>query len=390
MDGVVNFNGTRMPGTGINYAAMSFGGSCVSNNSCHDSEAGEWRDGLNANGDGCADCHDAGTTGVVDRLLDQGGWPVPTKSGASRHAPHVGSPYVAGDGVATYHCTDCHGATADAGTHAGHKDQAVDVATAGTNVNVSGYSAGDKTCENACHAAGLGVVGKRWTDGALVCTDCHAGAYVGGGANAPASGLHAVTPSVTGNAHDGSWDADGADGAVTADCVTCHTATPTNPPAGHLNGTFDASVGAIDPSDPRVHLNASVGFVDAATPACGPNGGAFATCHGPTANNGDAGSWKRRWDAGAAGTDGTECENCHGGAPTDARTDGLDALDDGRREPRPAGPDRSRRPGRGRRGCPRLRLERRRDGHRGLAEPRRVQGLPRHELGDRRRGQRTT
>ena len=71
------------------------------------------------------------------------------------------------------------------------------------------------------------------------------------------------------------------------------------------------------PADPKVHLDASVGFVDAATPTCGPNGGAFTTCHGPTANNGDAGSWKRRWDASAAGTDGTECANCHGGAPTD-------------------------------------------------------------------------
>ena len=66
-------------------------------------------------------------------------------------------------------------------------------------------------------------------------------------------------------------------------------------------------------------------------PTCGPNGGAFTTCHGPTVSNGDAGSWKRRWDTSAANTDGTECANCHGGSPTDARPDGLDPLGDGRR-----------------------------------------------------------
>ena len=187
---------------------------------------------------------------------------MPTKSGAGKHALHIGSFYVAGDGVATPHCTDCHGATADVGTHAGHKDQAVNIAIQGTNVKVSGYNAGDKTCENACHAVGLGVV-------------------VIGGPTAPSSARTATpAPSrrrrerpgvraarrdaeITGNAHDGSWDADGADGAVAADCVTCHTAAPTNPSAATSTAP---STPASGPSMPAARKSTSTRASASSTP----------------------------------------------------------------------------------------------------------------------------
>ena len=56
----------------------------------------------------------------------------------------------------------------------------------------------------------------------------------------PTSGVHNNSPSgptVTGNAHDGSFD-DGNSG--TADCITCHTASPTAVSANHINGTLNA------------------------------------------------------------------------------------------------------------------------------------------------------
>ena len=111
-----------------------------------------------------------------------------------------------------------------------------------------------------------------------------------------------MTPTVSGNAHNASWDADGGDGSVTANCVTCHTTTPST---SHANGTLDGA--------PAVAFAASVFYTAGSPPNCGPNGGAYTTCHGPDSGNGDAGTWKRRWSATAASNDGvTECANCHG------------------------------------------------------------------------------
>ena len=118
----------------------------------------------------------------------------------------------------------------------------------------------------------------------------------------PTSGLHGAVPRLSTNTHDEDWDADGPDGAVTADCMTCHTATPST---GHTNGTLEGS--------PTVVFAADVGFLDAATPTCGPNN-TLSSCHGPTgATNGDAGTWRRLWSPTVANSDGTECANCHGG-----------------------------------------------------------------------------
>jgi len=308
MDGTIQFGGTKMPGM-PSYLTTFGNTACLgTTNGCHDGDAGDWKLGLNnLDSNGCVDCHDAGSAGVVDagKTLDQGGYPAPIKSSATKHTRHIANnAYVPGD------CDDCHGANAAAGTHTGHKDGIVDTLPG------LAYNGTSKTCTTSCHLANTA---NDWTNAqTLVCTDCHAGTYVGGGANAPASGLHAVAPRVTGNAHDDSWDADGADGAAAADCVTCHTTAPTNPSTAHINGTLDASVGLDDTALPEVHLNASVGFVDAVTPTCGPNGGGFTTCHGPGANNGDAGSWGRKWSTTAANTDGAECANCHGGSPTGA------------------------------------------------------------------------
>ena len=248
MDGLIQFGGTKMP-SGMPTYGTSFGGdACLgTTNGCHDGDAGDWKLGLANGGDAnaCIDCHDAGTTNVVDagKTLDQGGYPAPIKSSATKHTKHIdNNAYVTGD------CNDCHGALATTGAHTGHKNGTVETVPA-LNYNTTG-----KTCTTTCHVTDTTTTGP--TRQLLACTDCHVAGKIGGGANMPASGLHTGTPTITGNTHgNGSWDADGADGAVAADCVTCHTAAPTNPPTAHVNGTFDASIGADDAVLPEVHFN---------------------------------------------------------------------------------------------------------------------------------------
>ena len=153
-------------------------------------------------------------------------------------------------------CANCHGADPGAGdtVHISSKTSLTDGATATQDeANVTraqilwtdggpGVTDGNTCFDNGgglalgCHATGSA----DWdiaipADG---CTTCHtdtATATVN-----PTSGLHAVTPTVSGNAHNGSWDADGGDGSVTANCVTCHT---TSPSTSHANGTLNGAPG---------------------------------------------------------------------------------------------------------------------------------------------------
>ena len=362
-NGTVNFGGTRMT-TAANYSTAAFGGSCSGTaNGCHDSDtATEWS-ANSLGGDACADCH--ASTG---KLLSQGGYPPTSAEHAAHlnnntlvpgdcndchganattgaHTGHINtlktvasqiSLYTAGDGTCTNtchavvngrdwtsattldcadchaasgksldqggyppvsakhtihlnnnsyvptDCTACHGANAATGAHAGHQD--------GTKQNSVSYASATQTCTNSCHVAN--TTGDWTAGGALVCLDCHAGTYIGGGANGPSSGLHTGTMTVSGNTHDDSFN-DG--NAGTATCVTCHTASPSS---AHINGTFTNTA-------PTVTITANVGFLDGATPTCGPTSG-LSNCHD------DAGAWKRKWSTTAKNNDGTQCANCHG------------------------------------------------------------------------------
>jgi hypothetical protein len=239
-------------------------GTCT--NTCHTVVDGrDWTSLTTLN---CGDCHAA-----VGKSLDQGGYPPVS----AKHTIHLSNnSYVPND------CSDCHGANATAGTHVGHQD--------GVKQNTLSYVSGTQTCTTACHVAN--TTGDWTAGGALVCLDCHAGTYIGGGTNAQTSGLHAGIMTISGNTHDDSFS-DGSAG--TATCISCHTATPSS---AHINGTFTNTA-------PTVTITANVGFTDGATPTCGPTAG-LVTCHD------DGGAWKRKWSTSAKNSNGTECGNCHG------------------------------------------------------------------------------
>jgi predicted CxxxxCH...CXXCH cytochrome family protein len=134
----------------------------------------------------------------------------------------------------------------------------------------------------ACHNntnTGAGTYG--WRDaGTSDCTMCHtAGVAKASPSINPTSGLHDVTPTVSGVTHDQTLDASG--------CAVCHTATPS---AGHINGS--------DADTPTVA--GSSGY-SSGNPATCTN-----VCHS------DNGNWARYWHENAGQSNGTECDGCHG------------------------------------------------------------------------------
>lgn len=145
-----------------------------------------------------------------------------------------------------------------------------------------------------CHATGT----PDWdiTIPANGCTQCHTN-FTDATVN-PTSGIHDVVPTVSGKQHDDSFTYNG--GASTAYCDTCHSTTPSTQ---HQNGVFNATIGAG--GNTIINLAAAVGYIDATTPTCGPNG-TLITCHT------DDGVWKRKWHDNAAATNGTQCVGCHG------------------------------------------------------------------------------
>ena len=292
-DGTVNFGGARLT-TALNYSGSGYATvNCTSANGCHDADNNEWRLGLDGTvADSCADCHDAGTTNVVDagKTLDQGGYPAAGKSSAVKHTRHASNgAYVTGS------CGDCHGANANTGGHTGHYNGTAETAATAKLTSYTGSPS--FTCVTSCHLANTA---NDWTNaGALVCADCHAGTYIGGGANMPATGLHTGVPTVTGITHDDSFPYNG--GGSTAVCTTCHTGAISG---AHVTGTIDSA---------GVLFNANVGFTDGAPPTCAPS---LAGCHSDQLAG--IGAWSRRWNPNATATNGGECAGCHGGTPLNA------------------------------------------------------------------------
>lgn len=152
-----------------------------------------------------------------------------------------------------------------------------------------------------CHASGTPDWDITIPATSAGCVMCHT--ETNNSAFNPVSGIHDNSPSgptVTGNAHDGSFD-NGAAG--TADCVTCHTASPTVSPTDHINGNFDHSINAVA-APQKITLVAGLGFTDGVTPTCAEN---LAGCH-------SAGStWAYQWTTDAYLNDNVrECNGCHG------------------------------------------------------------------------------
>ncbi len=291
-NGTVNFGGARMSAAFdyVRGAAFDDTGCGTAANGCHNADPGEWSaNSLDAVGNNaCAQCHAA-----AGKLLDQGGYPAPGVSSVDKHTKHINNDaYVPGD------CDDCHGANATAGNQAAHKDGLVTIAAAPPPNPLNDYSPATHTCTNLCHLAD--VAGKNWADASVLdCTDCHAGTFLGGGAQGPQSGLHGLAAANT-TAHDGSF------GGVPYGCRDCHADTPTD---AHVNGTLNTPATAIFSWDTATYLWAP----NLGAPADNSDDTCTASCH--TDNN----RWWRQWSTDADADHRTAtavtaavCGVCHG------------------------------------------------------------------------------
>ncbi|OGR29462.1 MAG: hypothetical protein A2005_01680, partial [Desulfuromonadales bacterium GWC2_61_20] len=236
-------------------------GGCTNN--CHTvtaATAGDWNDAAKL---ACTDCHSASGKTLYK------GWP--PVSGA--HAVHVAnSSYVSAN------CLDCHNDNTT--THSVINN----VVTSAVGVKLT-VNPANGSCTNSCH---LSAQAADWTGGAaaITCTDCHtAGTYIGGGANLPTSGLHTVTPTITGQKHDQS---------VAGGCAACHNTV--SGLASHINGALTA--------DTMANLGLQYYTQTAAN-----TGTCLTACH--TTNSAD---WAHKWTNTANFyTSATlSCAGCHG------------------------------------------------------------------------------
>ncbi|MDF1527319.1 MAG: CxxxxCH/CxxCH domain-containing protein, partial [bacterium] len=240
-------------------------GGCA--NTCHLVDAalaGDWLDSPNALN--CTDCHSA--TGL--RL--ERGWP----PDQGQHVVHRNNTAYVDSGVGD--CVDCHNDNNAPNTHS-TLDSVVTSPVLGTSI--SAFNGTDSTCVNICHLAGDT---DEWLTGAILCTDCHSGSYIGGNSFAPASGLHAVTGTdANGQAfvpHDETLSA--------GRCANCHTATPS---ATHMDAVFDTPAAAFTST-----INWAYDGTDSQSFCLGETTG----CHV------DGAKLYRLWDAAA------DCTICHG------------------------------------------------------------------------------
>ncbi|MEW6487608.1 MAG: CxxxxCH/CxxCH domain-containing protein [Thermodesulfobacteriota bacterium] len=145
-----------------------------------------------------------------------------------------------------------------------------------------------------CHATGTSGTADWDTGGEGGCVFCHTN---NDPAFNPYTGIHAVTPTVSGVRHDQTL-ANPSFGP--AGCQACHTGIPST---RHHDGTFDATPNAA--GNTAIVFASDVGYQDAATPTCSPTG-SLVDCHS------EGGRWARLWTQAAGATDGTECAGCHG------------------------------------------------------------------------------
>jgi predicted CXXCH cytochrome family protein len=302
--GVSQANRRTVLTASVGYETTNF--SCTT--ACHASSNGdgEWDD---VNGLNCNACHYASASPTGASNTAAGARAVSavhnehfdkSKGCAQCHDVSYSAAITAIRGVLTHIIApDYTGAGNDGTLLQGRAQAALDEATvvrapmvysggvadaAGTNNTCSGTGFG-----LGCHASGTAdwdVVIPATSAGCVMChTETNTAAYN------PTSGIHdnsPTGPTVTGNAHDGSFD-NGSAGI--ADCVTCHTASPTAVATNHINGTLNTGT--------AITVAAAAGYTQA-------SGTCATTCH-------SAGTvWSYKWSNTAFNTDGTECANCHG------------------------------------------------------------------------------
>ena len=149
----------------------------------------------------------------------------------------------------------------------------------------------NNTCSSSgglgCHASGAPDWDVPIPADSSGCVSCHTNTN---DSYNPNSGLHdndPVGPTVTGESHDGAFDS-------TADCVTCHTTSPTGTASDHINGSMQSGA-AITVTVPGGSY----------TP--GSPGTCTTSCHSVGA------AWTYKWTSDAyQGDNVRECNGCHG------------------------------------------------------------------------------
>lgn len=224
------------------------------------------------------DCHNNAVTpqwGVGTTSCSTCHTALPPTSGA--HAAHYTAKGWPAD---TSNCSVCHPNNA-----LGHSN----VADSSVEVNLSlGYAGAGGSCSTP---GGLGChndyATPAWSDGTVDCTSCHT---AGGGHTAdPASGLHAVTPSVSGKRHDQTLDAGG--------CSKCHAQTLT----AHWDETFQGGDGQTT----------QMGLSSALYTQTADNTG---SCSNTSCHLGESDAWAHQWNStvGYYISSPSACGGCHG------------------------------------------------------------------------------
>jgi predicted CxxxxCH...CXXCH cytochrome family protein len=199
-------------------------------------------------------------------------------------------------------CDYCHKATAQDGTHNNGTANVFPVGNAKSlwnaadgDANYTGGASG--TCATVdCHNNKATLAGTYgWYDNNVAdCDMCHT---VGGAGANPNTGLHNITPTMTGISHNDTLAA----------CETCHSAIPDNfltQASGHVDGSFTADSGSNN--DRYLFTD----YIDGTPGTCAGGNVGFGGCHD---GGGEAGGWQRKWSLTADDGGTAVCDNCHGG-----------------------------------------------------------------------------
>jgi predicted CxxxxCH...CXXCH cytochrome family protein len=259
---------------------------------------------------GCDGCHGDGAG--IYWPQDAGDNPA-SENDAGRHAVHItalqqAGTYSTSDGDQKAMCEYCHAAVTSDYDHMSSLPAEVFATTVGgspatfakqiwdgtDDINTTAsYDRASDTCAGIdCHNEKTTAANFSWyAASTTACTMCHTPG--GSGAN-PTTGLHNVTPSVSGERHDDS---------LGSGCGECHTMPAIGPASTHINGTF---VSDSSSNNDRGITRTNMTWTDGATNTGTCTGTGLLGCHL------DGGAWTRLWSTTASNTDGSQCKNCHG------------------------------------------------------------------------------
>jgi len=275
-DGTFLVSGGLVSFTYSGYTYPSVKGSCGTN-ACHNdgtdpvtgtpAMAYTWGTAVSPD---CATCHNN-----------------PNDSG--KHIVHIGNSAYVGDLCGACHVANTNNTSMNA--QLTHIDGTVD--TGGTS-SVA-YSTADENCTNNCHQANTPGYWTTTVSNALDCTDCHVGGtgYIADNAGAylPTSGLHTVTPTVSGQMHAEAL-------SPSSGCAVCHTGVLGE--VTHIAGTFEGGIGETT----------EMGLDTFYTQTANDTGTCLTTgCHTTLSD-----AWEHNWDStpGYYTSATGECAGCHG------------------------------------------------------------------------------